>query len=182
MLKVSRFDSNPWEIWQKWYRCPTLETESKPILRALTHMQHFKKGGAKLYCLHIGTTISMITGGAQFTSYCFYPHKIQSCKHCVLCISGICGDYNCAWLLMSSLLWLCIHWQNTLLWENHNVLSTVMLQWFVDSQVAEYRSALKEKKIVAKCEVEVWPNCVSSSCLDENVSLTSVQKYFSPDA
>ena len=55
-----------------------------------------------------------------------------------------------------------------------------MLQWFVDPLVAE--SALKEKKIIEECEVEVRPNHVPSSCLDGNVSLTSVQKYFSPYA
>ena len=37
-------------------------------------------------------------------------------------------------------------------------------------------------KDISKCEVEVRPNHVPSSCLDENVSLTIVQKYFSPDA
>ena len=35
--------------------------------------------GFKLYCLHMGTTMSMITVGAKFTSYCFYCHKILSC-------------------------------------------------------------------------------------------------------
>ena len=30
--------------------------------------------------------------------------------------------------------------------------------------------------------MEVRPNGVPSSCLDENVSLISVQKYFSPDS
>ena len=59
-------------------------------------------------------------------------------------------------------------------------LLTVMLQWFVDSQVAE--SALTGMKIVEECEVEVRPNKVPSSCLDENVCLRSIQKYFSPDA
>ena len=30
--------------------------------------------------------------------------------------------------------------------------------------------------------MEVWPNHVPSTCLNENVSLTSVQKHFSPNA
>ena len=56
----------------------------------------------------------------------------------------------------------------------------MMLLWFVDPEVAEL--ALRGKKIVEECEVEVRPNCVPSSCLDENVCLGSVQKYFSPHA
>ena len=56
----------------------------------------------------------------------------------------------------------------------------VMLLWFVDSEVAE--AALKGNKVVEECEVEIRPNRVPASCLDENVCLISVQKYFSPDA
>ena len=44
-------------------------------------------------------------------------------------------------------------------------------------QVAE--SVLTGREIVEECEVEVQPNHVPSSCLDENVC---IQKYFSSDA
>ena len=55
-----------------------------------------------------------------------------------------------------------------------------MLLWFVDLQVAE--AALTRKQLVEECDVEVRPECVPSSCLDENVCLTSIRKYFTPDA
>lgn len=42
-----------------------------------------------------------------------------------------------------------------------------MLQWFVDPEVAN--ATLTGKKVVEECEVEVRPNRVSCSCLDENV-------------
>ena len=63
-----------------------------------------------------------------------------------------------AWLLVSSMF-------VATKMQNHNVLSTMMLQWIVDSQVAE--SALKGKKTVEKGELEVQPKPVPSSCLDE---------------
>ena len=55
-----------------------------------------------------------------------------------------------------------------------------MLLWFVDLQVAE--TTLARKKTVEECDMEVRPECVPSSCLDKNVCLTSIQKYFTPDA
>ena len=55
-----------------------------------------------------------------------------------------------------------------------------MLLWFVDLQVAE--TTLTRKKTVEECDMEVRPECVPSSCLDKNVCLTSIQKYFTPDA
>lgn len=53
-----------------------------------------------------------------------------------------------------------------------------MLLWFVDSKVADM--AVKGS-IIEEEEVEVRPERVSASCLDENVCLASLQKYFSRD-
>ena len=51
----------------------------------------------------------------------------------------------------------------------------------VDSQrVAE--AALMGKRVVKECEEEMRPDHASSSCLDENVCLRSMQKYFYADA
>lgn len=50
--------------------------------------------------------------------------------------------------------------------------------WFVESDVAE--SALAGK-LIEEQEVETRPERVSPSCLDENVCLRSIQKYFTHD-
>ena len=47
--------------------------------------------------------------------------------------------------------------------------------WFVESDIAE--SALAGK-LIEEQEVETRPERVSPSCLDENVCLRSIQKYF----
>ena len=54
-----------------------------------------------------------------------------------------------------------------------------MLQWFAeDSVVAKALSG----RLIEENEVETRPERVSSSCLDENVSINRIQKYFSHDA
>ena len=50
--------------------------------------------------------------------------------------------------------------------------------WFVESDVAESALAVK---LIEEHKVETRPERVSSSCLDENVCLGSVQKYFTHD-
>ena len=54
-----------------------------------------------------------------------------------------------------------------------------MLQWFAeDSVVAKAISG----RLIEENEVETRPERVSSSCLDENVSINRIQKYFTHDA
>ena len=55
----------------------------------------------------------------------------------------------------------------------------VILRWFVEPDIAD--AALKGQ-LVTEDEVEVQPERVSPSCLDENVCLASCQKYFTNDA
>ena len=55
-----------------------------------------------------------------------------------------------------------------------------MLSWFVDSQVIN--PVITRKRVVEKADVEIRPEKISSSCLDENVCINSIQKYFSADA
>lgn len=51
-----------------------------------------------------------------------------------------------------------------------------MLLWFVDIDISEQALA---GKLIEESEVEVRPERVSASCLDENVCIRSIQKYFS---
>ena len=53
-----------------------------------------------------------------------------------------------------------------------------MLKWFVEARVAE--SALKGK-LIEEEDVEPRPECVSASCLDDNVCIRNIQKYFTND-
>lgn len=55
-----------------------------------------------------------------------------------------------------------------------------MLLWFVDREVAT--AALGGKKLIGEEEVETRPEQVSASCLDENICIQTIQKYFTPDA
>ena len=58
-----------------------------------------------------------------------------------------------------------------------NVL--VILKRFVDANVVD--SAIKGS-LINEDNVEVCPETISCSCLDENVCIESCRKYFSPDA
>ena len=55
-----------------------------------------------------------------------------------------------------------------------------MFAWFIDNQVKEL--VLARKRLVEEADVEVQPERIPSSCLDENVCINSIQKYFSRDA
>ena len=55
-----------------------------------------------------------------------------------------------------------------------------MLSWFVDSQVRD--SVIARERVVEETDVEICPEKIPSSCLDENVCIHSIQKYFSADA
>ena len=54
-----------------------------------------------------------------------------------------------------------------------------MLSWFVN-QVKEL--VLARKRVVEESDVEIRPERIPSSSLDENVCISSIQKYFSIDA
>ena len=55
----------------------------------------------------------------------------------------------------------------------------MILSWFVDSSVA---AGAIDGKIIEEDEVEVRPEKITASCLDENVCLDSTRKYYSQDA
>ena len=61
----------------------------------------------------------------------------------------------------------------------HYLYFTVILSWFVDSSVA---AGAIDGKIIEEDEVEVRPEKITVSCLDENVCLDSTRKYYSQDA
>ena len=63
---------------------------------------------------------------------------------------------------------------------HYNFIIIVMLSWFVDKQVKE--SVLSRKRVVEESDVEIRPERIPSSCLDENICIQSIQKYFSVDA
>ena len=67
-----------------------------------------------------------------------------------------------------------------LLYKIINFLNLVILSWFVDRQVKD--AALTRKRLIEEDEVEMRPERIPASCLDDNVFVPSVQKYFSPDA
>ena len=63
---------------------------------------------------------------------------------------------------------------------NHLLISsTVMLSWFVDSGVA---IGALNGDVITEEEVEVRPEKVCASCLDEHVCLKRCRKYFTSDA
>ena len=53
------------------------------------------------------------------------------------------------------------------------ILSTVILSWFVDCQIKE--AVLARKRLVGEEDVEMKPERISASCLDENVYIPSIQ-------
>ena len=67
-----------------------------------------------------------------------------------------------------------------LLYKIINFLNLVILSWFVDRQVKD--AALTRKRLIEEDEVEMRPEQIPASCLEDNVFVPSVQKYFSPDA
>lgn len=54
----------------------------------------------------------------------------------------------------------------------------MILSWFVDKNIV---NAAMNGTIIDECHVEVRPEKVSSSCLDENVCIETCRKYFSHD-
>ena len=58
-----------------------------------------------------------------------------------------------------------------------STLYIVILSWFVDVEVAN--SSVAGDKIVEENDIEVRPEKISVSCLDENVCLESCRKYCS---
>lgn len=58
-------------------------------------------------------------------------------------------------------------------------LCPVILRWLVDAHVAD---AAISGVLIGEEEVEVRPDRVPSSCLDENVCMESCRKYFTKDA
>ena len=52
-----------------------------------------------------------------------------------------------------------------------------MLEWFVEARIA---NSAMEGKLIEE-EVETRPEHVSTSCLDENVCIRNIQKYFTYD-
>lgn len=56
----------------------------------------------------------------------------------------------------------------------------VILAWFVDNKVAS--DAVNCDVIIQEEDIEVRPEKVSASCLDQNVCLDSCRKYCSKDA
>ena len=61
-----------------------------------------------------------------------------------------------------------------------NLYFIVVLQWFVDPDIAD--AALFQKKLIQEYSVEVQPNKITASCVDEKVCMNSCKKYFSDDA
>ena len=58
--------------------------------------------------------------------------------------------------------------------------SVVMLSWFLDRHVKE--AVLARKRLVLEEDVEVRPERIPATCLDEDVCIQSIRKYFSTDA
>ena len=59
------------------------------------------------------------------------------------------------------------------------LILVVLLRWFVDEEVV---NAALSGIIIEEEQVEVKPEKVPASCLDENVCLESCRKYFTQDA
>jgi len=58
--------------------------------------------------------------------------------------------------------------------------SLVMLSWFLDRRVKE--AVLARKRLVQEDDVEIRPERIPSACLEEDVCIQSIQKYFTRDA
>ena len=61
-----------------------------------------------------------------------------------------------------------------------NYFITVMLSWFVDAE--KVRTVTHNNVLIEEEDVEVRPECVPTKCLDENVCMGKVRKYFTTDA
>ena len=60
---------------------------------------------------------------------------------------------------------------------NHCVIShSVILLWFVSPTLAEL--VLARKRLIEEDQIEIIPERITASCLDENVYLSSCKKYF----
>ena len=60
------------------------------------------------------------------------------------------------------------------------IVISVIIAWFVDPEIAA--DTENGDRIVQEEEVEICPENISASCLDENVCLESTAKYCSKDA
>ena len=58
--------------------------------------------------------------------------------------------------------------------------SKSLLSWFVDDDTAN--KAMKRNVLIEEHDVEARPECVPMKCLDENVCVRMVKKYFTIDA
>ena len=56
----------------------------------------------------------------------------------------------------------------------------MILSWFVDDDTAN--KAMKRNVLIEEHDVEARPECVPMKCLDENVCVRMVKKYFTIDA
>ena len=54
------------------------------------------------------------------------------------------------------------------------------MEWFVDSDIA--KGAINNGDLINEEDVEVDPNKIAASCLDENVCLSQCKKYFTEDS
>ena len=63
---------------------------------------------------------------------------------------------------------------------NLYIVISVIIAQFVDPEIAA--DAVNGDRIVQEEEVEICPEKISASCLDENVCLESTAKYCSKDA
>lgn len=54
-----------------------------------------------------------------------------------------------------------------------------MLKWFVDKEVAE--RVMRGGGLIEEQEVESCPEKIPRKCLDENVCISQIKKYFSFD-
>ena len=61
-----------------------------------------------------------------------------------------------------------------------NYFITVMLSWFVDAE--KVRTVTHNNVLIEEEDVEVRPECIPTKCLDENVCMGKVRKYFTTGA
>ena len=53
---------------------------------------------------------------------------------------------------------------------------TVMLQWFVEKEIA--LAALDEKQMIEQDEVQISPEKITDAILDKNIGIHLIRKYF----
>ena len=60
------------------------------------------------------------------------------------------------------------------------LIVAVMMSWFVDEE--KVTNAMRNDVLIEEVDVEVRPERVPMKCLDENVCIATVRKYFTNDA